>query len=201
MSRSQKDGCPCVKYCQHCRKPFEPNKFNAKRQKFCTRAECKRQRNIIRSRKFRENNPDYFKKSPSQTYRTKIYNDQRDQKRKLESLANRVVSKQKRVFVDQTKTLASLLEFFLFTFLGMTSFASGGLRQTSAFNLSNLLSLYYKDGVSLINADVNLKHKLEILYEFVTQSDQSFESEKLAEILQLAGSPPRSRGLFEEVEQ
>lgn len=189
-------GKDTLENCEFCGKTFVPDKYNASRQIYCTGAKCKRQRNNIRSTKFRQNHPDYHKKSADQiatnTYRTKIYNHQRRQCRQLDALVKRVVSKQKRVFVDQSKTFVSVLNFFFSAFLGMTSFASGGLRQTSAFNLSNLLSLFYKDGVSLINSDVNLKNKLEMLYEFVTESDQAFESEKLAEILQLGGSPPDS---------
>ncbi len=189
-------GKDTLKNCKLCGKTFVPNKYNAKRQVYCTDAKCKRQRNIIRSQEFRQKNPGYHKKSADQiatnTYRTIIYNHQRQQCRQLEALAKRVVSKQKRVFVDQSKTFASVLNFFFSAFLGMTSFASGGLRQTSALNLSNLLNLFYEDGVSLIKSDINLKNKLEMLYEFVTESNQAFESEKLAEILQLGGSPPDS---------
>lgn len=197
----KKGGDNSLKPCSFCGKSFVPNKYNASRQKYCVDVDCQRQRNIIRSRVFRKQNPNYFQKSSHETsYRTKPYNHQRDRKRKLDSLALKVSERQKRVFVDNAKTVVSLLEFYFMTFLGMTSFASGGLRQTSAFSLSNLLKLFYKDGVSLINSDINLKQKLEVLHEFVTESNKSFSSEELAEILQLGGSPPSSRGTPEEVE-
>jgi hypothetical protein len=69
------------------------------------------------------------------------------------------------VFVATSRTFAPKLEYLLLTVLGVACVGLGGLRQTSAFSMSNLLSQAYKDGVSLVNSDANLKSKLEILYE------------------------------------
>jgi hypothetical protein len=173
------------KCCQHCDKEFTPNKFHVNRQIFCTDKKCRQERNILRCAKFRDDNPNHFKKAPEHTCRTSAYNDQRREKRKLEKVTNQVFGAHKQMFVAKIQTFASVLNFFFLTFLGMTSMSSGGLRQTSAFNLSNLLNTFYRDGVSLVNADPNLKSKMEVIHEFVAQFDQFSTSEEIAKFFQL----------------
>ena len=189
MSYSQKAIDSEKKYCDFCSKQFTPNKYNRSQQKYCTDKECRKDRKKVSNANFRIRNPNYYKKSSKEieenTYRTKVYDQQRLENRRIASLAKRVIKKQKRVIVDQTESFVSLLNFFFLTFLGMLSYSTGGLRQASAFSISNLLNLFYKDGVSIMCADANLKQKMEVLYEFITKSDQCFTVEELAEILQL----------------
>lgn len=176
------------KECAHCSKQFTVSKYHVNRQKYCTDKKCRQDRNILRSKAYRVKYPDYHKKSPNSEYRTKVYNGNRSVQRKMDRLAKRAFDGQKQMFVDNVQTFVSLLEFYLFTFLGMTSVSTGGLRQTSAFNLCNLLDNFYKDGVSLVNSDANFKSKLEVINEFVTQFTQSPTSSEIAEVFQLDGS-------------
>ena len=186
MSHSQNFSSREVKYCALCKKQFIPNKFNAKRQKYCTDKKCIKERSRIRNKQFRINNPTYYKKNTQEieenTYRTQEYNQQRQSKRKFESMGKRLIIQQKRVFVDNNKSLASLLEFFFSTFLGMVIHSNGG-RQSSAFATGNLLNLFYKDGVSTICANKNLKQKMESIYANISKSDQCFKVEDFANFL------------------
>lgn len=189
MSHSQKVRDSEIEYCEFCGKQFIPNKYNPNRQKYCTCKKCRKERRKASNAIFRDKNPDYYKKTPTEqkekTYRTKVYNQQRQQKRQLESLTKRVIKQQKRVIVDHSQSLVSYLNFYFSTFLGMVAYSSGGLRQSSALSTGNLLDLFYKDGVSIIGADKNLKQTMEVLNEFITKSDQCVTTEEFAKILQL----------------
>ena len=48
--------------CPHCHRPFHPDLHNAWHQRFCTRKACQRARNRQSCRRWRQKNPDYFKK-------------------------------------------------------------------------------------------------------------------------------------------
>lgn len=175
------------KICKHCQTKFITSKFHTTCQVYCTQAECKRERNKIRSKKFRNNNPDYFKKTDPEiadnSYRTEKHNPQRKLKRHIKRCVKGIIDQQEQVFVATSQTFAFKLDFVLKIVLGMTVLSLGGLRQTSAFMMSNLLNSAYKDGVSLINADANLKHKLEILYEHIREPDKPFSEKDFTEIL------------------
>lgn len=176
------------KVCKHCAKEFTPSKYHVNSQIYCTDEKCKKERIKIRNDLFVSRNPTYHKKRAQKEDVKKVKNGNRRAKRKIERFAERVFEEQKQVIVANSQSVASVLNFYLFTFMGMTSTCMGGVQQSSALNLCNLINNFYKDGVSLVNSDANFKSKLEVINEFVVQLTQSPTPEEIAEVFQLAGS-------------
>lgn len=156
--------------CEHCLSKYEPCTYNHKRQKYCTDRKCQRERNIERGRKWRKNNPNYYK---GDSYRTSIYSRQKNERRRLGSAAKAAVSDVKRVFVSHLQTFAKLLERQLLTLQGMLSLSAGGLSQTSAFEAGKYLQRCYENGVILKESDPLLTAYLEQIYEEVTRINMS----------------------------
>ena len=193
-----------IRICEHCCTPYMPAKNNYTRQINCTQKKCTDVRNIIRSKEFRLDNPDNFKKTPDQivegTYRTKVHNPRRNEARRLRSQANKAVQKSlepvvkrqmkevERVFVDKQRTSASVLSFHLKTFVGILALCLGWGRQTSALSVRTVLDKCYKKGIRFLEADPVLNQQLEHLYEQYTHYP-SLTSEDLNEILQPGAAP------------
>ena len=154
--------------CEHCLSEYKPCRINYNHQKFCTDTRCRRERNKLRSLKWRQNNPGYYK---NDTCRTTIYSRQKNVRRRLGSAAKAAVSDVKRVFVSHLRTFAKLLERQLLTFQGMLSFSAGGLSQTSAFETGKHLQRCYENGVILKESDPLLTAYLEQIYEELTGID------------------------------
>lgn len=151
--------------CEHCLSDYKPCPFNYKRQRYCRETKCRRERNKLRSAKYRRANPDHFK---NDSERTSAYSHQKNERRRLASAAKAAVSDVKRVFVSHLRTFAKLFERQLLTFQGMLSFSAGGLLQTSAFETSKHLQRCYENGVILKESDPLLTAYLEQIYEEVT---------------------------------
>lgn len=156
--------------CEHCLSEYKPCRINYNRQKYCTDRKCQRERNIERSRKWRQNNPDYYK---DDSCRTSVYSRQKNERRRLGSVAKAAVSDVKRVFVSHLRTFTKLLERQLLTLQGMLSFSAGGLSQTSAFETGKHLQRCYENGVILKESAPLLTAYLEQIYEEVTRIDKS----------------------------
>lgn len=158
---------PCL--CKHCTQTYTPCPYNRKRQKYCTRKNCKKERNVIRSTKWREENPDYFKDS---TERTAVYRQQKRERQAFVTAAKAEVHEVNREFVALTKTSAKLLERSILTLVGAVIFFAGDPLQTSAHEMGNILEKCYDYGVGQTESDPVLKTYLENFHEEINRSDQ-----------------------------
>jgi len=188
-----------IRICEHCSNPYMPVRNNHTRQFYCTQKKCKQRRNIIRSEKYRIDNPDHFMITAAliaeENYRTKEYNDARNEARRLRTQAKKAVQKSlepvvkremkktARVFVAKQRTSASVLNFHLKTFIGIAALCLGWGRQTSALSVREMLDRCYKNGVGFLEADPVFNQQLEHLYEQFTHYP-SLSNEDFTEIFQ-----------------